>query len=575
MTSSAAREGERNGNDDSQKTLAVRHRRGRSAGTALGRTPRVGASGGKLVKYLEPLPVPGDGIVVATPTGSSGGATQYAFVQREITRQLHPQLPPTTFWAYDDGSGLAGQDGSFGLVLAAERGRPVEATFENRLPERFPSWIPVDTRLTPFHDDSVRPITHLHGGFVAGGDDGNPTITPGGFTYGQKQTVNYPNDQPAALLWFHDHALGATRLTVFAGLAAGYLIRDGYDTGDSTNANGLPYGEYEIPLVIQDRQFDDTTGELLYPTSPIPGVTWIGEYFGDVMLVNGKVWPYLDVEPRLYRFRVLNGCNGRFLSLDFGGAQVWRIGAEGGLFAAPIPIRELVLTPAERADLLVDFSRMAGQTMVLKNNPPRKPLVSPAGPLSQVMEIRVAKRAPVASSIPETLVGGSSPDLAFSGEQRFITLNESGMDTPDWKLTLNGGGFMGEDGEVSEENEVEDWCYVNLTGDTHPMHHHLFMSQVVGRRPFDVVRYVADAPATPFGSVGIDPSPYFTGPEEPPDSGERGWKDTVKVHPGQVTRIRARFDLPSAFAGTRQTYVHHCHIVEHEDNDMMASFTVD
>ena len=552
---------------------------GLGAGVALAAPWAVGtaraAPGGKLVKYLEPLPVPGNGIVVATPTGSSAAATQYAFVQRELTRQLHPQLPETTFWAYDDGSGLAGQAGSFGLVLAAERGRAVDATFENRLPKTFPSWIPVDRRLTPFHDGSVRPITHLHGGFVAGTDDGNPANPPYGFANGETQTVHYPNEQPATLLWFHDHALGATRLTVFAGLAAGYLIRDDYDTGGEDNANGLPAGNYEIPLVIQDRQFDYTTGQFFYPTSTIPGVTWIGEYFGDVMLANGKVWPYLEVEPRLYRFRLLNGCNGRFLSLDFGGARVWRIGAEGGLFPAPVPVRELVLTPAERADLLVDFSRLAGQTTVLKNNPPRPPLVSPAGPLAQVMEIRVADRVPVAPSIPVTLEGGSAPDLTFSGERRFITLNESGIDTSDWKLTLNGSGFTGEDGEVSEENEVEDWYYVNLTGDTHPMHHHLFMSQVVGRTPLDVARYVADASPTPFGSVGIDPSPYFTGPEEPPESGERGWKDTIKVHPGQVTRIRAKFDLPSTVAGTRQTYVHHCHIVEHEDNDMMASFTVD
>ena len=434
---------------------------GLGAGAALAlpwaARPVWAAPGGKLVKYLERLPVPGDGIVVATPSGWGAPPAQYAFTQRELTRQLHPQLPETTFWAYDDGSGLADQAGSFGLVLAAERGRPVEATFENRLPARFPSWIPVDTRLTPFHDDSVRPMTHLHGGFVASGDDGNPVISPEGFTYGQKQTVRYPNDQAATLLWFHDHALGATRLTVFAGLAAGYLIRDEYDTGDSTNANGLPYGDYEIPLVIQDRQFDHGTGQFLYPTSTIPGVTWIGEYFGDVMLVNGKVWPYLEVEPRLYRFRVLNGCNGRFLSLDFGGAQMWRIGAEGGLFSAPVAVKEIVLTPAERADLLVDFSRLVGQTTVLKNNPPRPPLVSPAGPLNQVMQIRVANRTPVSASIPETLAGGSTPDLGFSGERRFITLNESGIGTPDWKLTLNGGGFTGEDGEVTEENEVEDW----------------------------------------------------------------------------------------------------------------------
>jgi spore coat protein A len=130
-------------------------------------------------------------------------------------------------------------------------------------------------------------------------------------------------------MWFHDHAMGATRLNVFAGLAGGYVLRDCFDTGTEPNPVGIPGGAYEVPLVIQDRQFNPD-GTFGYPKSTIPGVTWIGEYFGDVMLVNGKVWPYLNVEPRMYRFRILNGCNARIMSLSFGRAPVWQIGAEGG-----------------------------------------------------------------------------------------------------------------------------------------------------------------------------------------------------------------------------------------------------
>ena len=136
---------------------------------------------------------------------------------------------------------------------------------------------------------------------------------------------------PASLLWFHDHGMGTTRLDVFAGLAAAYILRDEFDTGEEPNPAGIPGGAYEIPLVIQDRQFNPD-GTFLYPTSDIPGVTWIAEYFGDVMLVNGKVWPFLNVEPRMYRFRILNGCNGRILSLDIGGPSLWQIGAEGGMW---------------------------------------------------------------------------------------------------------------------------------------------------------------------------------------------------------------------------------------------------
>ncbi len=149
---------------------------------------------------------------------------------------------------------------------------------------------------------------------------------------------------PASLLWFHDHAFGATRLNVFAGLAAAYILRDEHDTGTEPNPIGIPGGRYEIPLVIQDRQFH-ADGTFRYPASDIPGVVWIGEYFGDVMLVNGKVWPYLNVEPRLYRFRVLNGCNARIMNLHIDGAQLWQIGAEGGMWDKPVPVNTWCLPP--------------------------------------------------------------------------------------------------------------------------------------------------------------------------------------------------------------------------------------
>jgi spore coat protein A len=167
-------------------------------------------------------------------------------------------------------------------------------------------------------------MTHLHGGFVDDDSDGNPAVTPDGFGR-DTQTVFYTNQQPqmpASLLWFHDHGLGATRLNVSAGLAAAYVLRDQYDTGTEPNPIGIPGGAYEIPLVVQDRQFNPD-GTFLYPTSDIAGATWIGEYFGDVMLVNGKVWPFLEVEPRMYRFRILNGCNARILNLDIGGPSLW------------------------------------------------------------------------------------------------------------------------------------------------------------------------------------------------------------------------------------------------------------
>ena len=398
------------------------------------------------------------------------------------------------------------------------------------------------------------------------------------------QTVHYTNQlpqMPASLLWFHDHGLGATRLNVFAGLAAAYILRDEHDTGAEPNPIGIPGGAYEIPLVVQDRQFNPD-GTFLYPASDIPGATWIGEYFGDVMLVNGKVWPFLEVEPRMYRLRILNGCNARILDLDLGGPGFWQIGAEGGMWDKPVPVKEMVLAPAERADILVDFSRFAGKTLVMKNHNPSKPVVTPAPSLAQVMQIRVGTTVsqPGPSTIPASLPGRAA-DLPEPDVTRFISLNEIDIDEPSWFLNLNGQHFsdLEPPGAPSPATEtptvgtIEDWVYVNVTGDTHPMHSHLVTFQVVGRTPFNAAAYEEDNEGPHGVPGGIDPSPYATGPMQPPDPSERGFKDTVKVNPGYFTTIRARFDLPNGVT-TPQTYVHHCHIVEHEDNDMMRPFTV-
>jgi len=550
---------------------------GAAAGAALAvpwaRTSGVSAAASlELEKYVQPVPLPGSGIVVATPTG----ANTYAFTQTQIARQLHPSLRPTPLWAYDDGSGLGGQAGSFGLAVVARSGTPVTATFANALPAAYPAWIPVDTRLTP-RGDQVRVMTHLHGGFVAADSDGNPAVTPDGFGPGDKQSVfytNQPPQMPASLLWFHDHGLGATRLNVFAGLAAAYILRDQFDTGEEPNPIGIPGGAYEIPLVVQDRQFNPD-GTFLYPASDIEGVTWIGEYFGDVMLVNGKVWPFLNVEPRLYRLRILNGCNARILNLSLGGVKtLWQIGAEGGLWDQPVPVTRLVLAPAERADVLVDFSGLAGQTVGLRNSKPPAPVSTPAPTLTAVMQLRVGTTVtqPGPATIPASLPGRAA-NLTGPVKTRYITLNEVAPETAGWYLNLNGAHF-GAAPEAPAVGTVEDWVYINLTEDTHPMHTHLFTHQVIGRTPFNVAAYQAAAGAGPNGVPGgVDPSPFATGPMQPAAPEERGFKDTVKANPGYFTTIRGKFDLPAGVT-TPQTYVHHCHIVEHEDNDMMQPFTV-
>ena len=271
----------------------------------------------------------------------------------------------------------------------------------------------------------------------------------------------------------------------------------------------------------------------------------------------------------------LNGCNARILSLDLGAPNLWQIGAEGGMWDIPVPVRRLVLAPAERADVLVDFSGFAGQTMVLKNHRPSKPVVSPAPNLAQVMQIRVGttvgRRGP--RSVPSSLPGRAA-SLHDPVKTRFITLNEIDIDEPTWFLNLNGVHFDG--GPTTERprtGTVEDRVFVNLTADTHPMHMHLVTFQVVGRTPFDVEAYEEAFEGAHGVPGGHDPAPFATGPMMPPEPEERGFKDTVKVNPGSFTTIRAKFELPTGVTAP-QDYVYHCHIVEHEDNDMMRPFTV-
>jgi spore coat protein A len=281
----------------------------------------------------------------------------------------------------------------------------------------------------------------------------------------------------------------------------------------------------------------------------------------------------------LYRFRILNGCNARILNLDIPGVRMSQIGAEGGLWDAPVPVTQLVLAPAERADVIVDFSTVAGQRLQMGNQQPPRPItnrvVTPAPSLTQVMQIRVGTTVtqPGPTTIPSSLPGRAA-DLGNPLKTRFITLNEVAAETADWFLNLNAAAFS----QASEQDAnpaagtVEDWVYINMTGDTHPMHTHLVTFQVVGRTPFDVAAYQA-ANGGPNVPGGIDPTPFATGGMLPADPTERGFKDTVKVNPGTFTRIRAKFDLPTGVTAP-QTYVHHCHIVEHEDNDMMRPFTV-
>ena len=569
-------------------------------GGVLTERPIFGTTG--LAPYVDAMPRLVDNAIDAVAAAGASYDVRAALV----TRKVHRDLPAARFFGYLPG--VTGDPGGsyLGPAFVAKTGVPLSVNYHNNLApndclEVFANAGSSYLQFPPHPE--VRILSHLHGGFVAGKDDGNPYYNFDGVAPGSVQTAAYPNEQPATLLWYHDHYLGDTRMNVVAGLAAGYLLRDDVDTGAGRSSPlGLPGAgpaspfQYELPLVIQDRQWN-SNGSLLYPVNP-PSMNgpWIGEYFGDTMLVNGKIWPFLVVDPCLYRFRVLNGCNARIMNLKIPGAQVTIIGAEQGLLPNPVAASSLVMGPAERYDVLVDFSGLAGQTTVMKNVKPPSPVSTPAPSLPNVMQFRVnatntgggattwpGALPPLSGDLrglgPPRLSGGSVPG-------RVVALNEVTPGTPTWKLNLNATPFDSTGNtfrETLQHDSVEDWYFVNTTPDTHPMHTHLFAHQVMGRYNFDVAGFVARY-GGPNGVEQVPVSklaPYLASGliQFPPE--EAGLKDTTKVNPGQVTVVRAKYALPSTamtkngkVAGKEQRYVHHCHIVEHEDNDMMERMAV-
>ncbi|HEY9834295.1 MAG TPA: multicopper oxidase [Stenomitos sp.] len=546
-----------------------------------------------LTKYVDQLPIP--------PTIPASQLS--TLTMASSTHSFHSQLGAGPTFGYQGASYL-------GPTIEAVRGQPISFTAQNNL-GAHPLSGSIDTTLHgALTTDAASPrvALHLHGGNVEPASDGFPEDI---FTPGNRRTFNYNNNQEAATLWYHDHALGITRLNVVAGLAGFYLLRDADDTGAVGNPLGLPAGEFEIPLVLQDRSFN-ANGSLFYTPKP-----WAPEFFGDVATVNGKAWPNLNVRQCLYRFRLLNGSNARFYNLSFSDKSLSfiQIGAEGGLFNAPAILKELLIAPGERADVLVDFSRLApGSKIILQNSavapfPSGKPRARAGGsPLPQIMQFTVVSGAGCNGTVPTTLRKSKpliTPINAFPApvQQRYLTLAEiMGAAGPlvvllnymYWDEAMMNSGFM----EQPQVNTLEQWNIINLTADTHPIHLHLVQFRVLNRQKLNVNQYLKaytapgprtvmqmnppapGGPTVPAGYPPIDPTPYLSGAPTPPRANEVGWKDTVQANPGEVTRLLVPFgaNIPNvnipfgnSFTGL---YVWHCHLLDHEDNEMMLPYTV-
>ncbi|HEX3941483.1 MAG TPA: multicopper oxidase domain-containing protein [Acidobacteriaceae bacterium] len=504
-----------------------------------------------LARYVDPLPIP----EIARPNGyrpdpedPASKLPYYRIAMRAAESQLHRDLPPTRVWGFGKSSP--------GPTFDTRSGEGVLVEWANELPAGK-HFLPVDYTLHGAEPGvpEVRSVIHLHGGKTPASSDGYPEDW---YEPGKSRTYHYPNHQPACMLFYHDHSMGINRLNIYAGMMGLYFVRDPYE--DSLD---LPRGAYEIPLLVYDR-FLTPGGQLYYPVSGKAGAPWVPEVFGNAMLVNGKLYPYLEVEPRRYRLRLMNGSNGRFYRFSFAAEDVrslsqrlpfLAIGTEQGFLSAPTQGDRITMAPGERTDLIFDFSAHAGEKLVLRSDS------------FEIMEFRVAGvarggvKAPLAGATPQQPQSPAAAFMRLREEQavrtRRLTLGEQlDMVQRSMGMLLNNTHWHMPVTEKPVIDTTEIWEFVNLTDDSHPIHLHLVRFQILDRRPFDTFDYQ---------DKGVV---RFTGPAQLPDPLESGWKDTVRADPGVITRIIVPF---TGFTGR---YVWHCHILEHEDNEMMRPYEV-
>lgn len=566
-------------------------------------------------KFAQPLPIPR--VFAPLMTGSPLRHEYTVSVKQTTVQMLPPGFPNTTVLAYGGQVKIANSSATEfvrtvpGPVFDNIRGIKTVLHWRNEIDT--PHFMPVDPTLhwanptameppvapfTPFPpgypqaQSPVPHVTHLHGALVESEFDGVAeqwfTASPGQIVGPSFVSNNYtePNEQPPTQLFYHDHTMGMTRLGVYSGLVgSAYFIRDPQNPLDQASSP-LPQGEFEIPLVIFDRSFY-TDGELRFPrvsTNP-DNAYWQAGDGADVVLVNGAVWPNLDVQPRQYRFRILAAGNGRAftVALDNAGTPVpfTIIGSDGGYLPAPQVVQSVILSTTERADILVDFSGFAAGTQITMLNAGANP-----DTLGTIMRFTVGAGTPV---VPPALPAfPPRPALVVDTPIRIKTLHSIVDANGNAQRSTDGLDFSAPGTDYPLVGSTEQWDVLNIGGGSHQVHLHLIEFQVVSRQSIDTAAYLrqwqlmnGQRPVT--RPIVVDPTPYFNGPVVPALPYETGWKDTVRAAGGQLTRIIARW-APQELAANAVTpgvnpfpidpttgpgYVWHCHILGHEDNDMM------
>jgi FtsP/CotA-like multicopper oxidase with cupredoxin domain len=502
--------------------------------------------------------------------------------------KFHRDLPASTVFAY----GISRDSASVpGPTIEAIQDVETFVTWENHLPSRhILPWDPTVVTAIPKHG-GVPTVVHVHGGVAEPQSDGSALAW---FTAGFNETgpawtkpkYHYVNVQHPGNLWYHDHALGLTRENLLAGLIGAYIIRN----PSLESPLRLPSGpEYDRSLVVFDKSFAKDGSIYMNSTGDNPSIhpQWQPEYFGDAIIVNGKAWPYLNVKRSKYRFRIVNAGNARYYMFALSnGLSMTQIGSDSTYLPSPVRVQKLLLSPSEIADVIIDFANSSTDEAILTNSAaypyPNGTAVDDLN--SKVMKFVIEKAAAnnqPDSSIPKILVQYPRPNQSDIAQTRYITLYEydSATNQPT-HLFLNGLSFLAPVTETPREGTSELWHIINLTPDNHPLHIHLGLFFVLNQTELVNLSEFKSCMQKKNDAVGCDIEKHAKGRVIAAPANERTWKNVFKMQPGFMTTILLRLSLldsprPYPFnASAEPGYVYHCHILDHEDNEMIRPFKI-
>ncbi|KAL5553386.1 hypothetical protein UlMin_040787 [Ulmus minor] len=502
--------------------------------------------------------------------------------------KFHRDLPATPVFAYGESKHKATIPGP---TIEALQGIPTQVTWQNHLPSKH--ILPYDKTIPtaePSHKKGGVPtVVHLHGSIGEASSDGNsnswftrnfkdvgPTWT--------KKTYRYNNHQHPGTLWYHDHAMGLTRVNLLAGLIGSYVIRHPEVEGPL----GLPAGdEFDRTLVVFDRSFYKNGSIYMDSIGNNPSIhpQWQPEYFGDTIVVNGKAWPRMIVRRRKYRFRIINTSNARFFRFFFSnGLRFIHVGSDSAYLKKPVLTKDFLLGPSEITDVIVDFSNSKTSSAILQND---APYPYPSGHQvieanSKVMKFVIHNNKELDTwRVPRSLIHYPNAELSSAARTRYIAMYEytSDIDEPT-HLYLNGMPYEAPVTETPKAGTSEVWNVINLTEDNHPLHIHLGLFVALEQRELVNVEEFKSCMTKHNDAVKCEIGKYARGRKIEGPAHEKGWKNVYKMRPGFVTKILVRFAYIHSngsyvFDATEEPgYVYHCHILDHEDNAMMRPFKI-